>query len=297
MFGRLWVPEELLDETYARGLLRDYFRRDDGGWVYSGAMFDTYPAEPATAAASQPAAANAITDSDIVALSMLGIRATGYEALIITRYTTREIEALLAKIRADALIDEDESAGLLSPDGPAWKLWELLRDVKDRTKDARFGTVAAGKILARKRPGLVPIGDSRIAAVFRRPPPDRDERWWDDVRSASLYPRKTAAGTTLWRYLDRIKDEENLAHLPTLRVLDIIGWMHARQRVSAIRNLPPLARPPNEARSAVQRGWPGLACCPSTTCVTFVLQCSLRRSAVSVAVSQVSVNRAYVSGV
>ncbi len=235
IFGGLWVPDELLDETYARGLLRGYFRRDGGGWMYSGAMFDTYPAEPATAAVTQPAAVNVITDSDIVALSMLGIRATGYEALIITRDTSQEIEALLAEIGADALIDDDQSAGLLSPDGPAWKLWELLRDVKDRTKDARFGAVAAGKILARKRPGLVPIEDSRIAAVFRRPPPDRDERWWDDVRSASLDRRKRAGGTTLWGYLDRIKCEECLAHLPTLRVLDIIGWMHARSspRVNA----------------------------------------------------------------
>jgi hypothetical protein len=119
IFGGLWVPDELLDETCARGLLRGYFRRDGGGRVYSGAMFDTYPSEPATAATGPHAAANVITDSDIVALSMLGIRATGYEALIITRDKSREIEALLAEIEPSALINEGDSAGLLSPDGPA----------------------------------------------------------------------------------------------------------------------------------------------------------------------------------
>jgi hypothetical protein len=164
---------------------------------------------------------------------MLGIRVTGYEALIITRDKSREIETLLAEIPADALIEKDESARLLSRVGPAWELWELLRDVKDRTKDARFGAVAAGKVLARKRPGLVPIEDSRIAAVFRRTSPDRDERWWDDVRSASQDLRQAADGTTLWRYLDRIRDQERLSHLPILRVLDIIGWMHARSSPAA----------------------------------------------------------------
>lgn len=227
-FGGLWVPDELLDETYARSLLRSYFRRDRTGYVYSGAMFDTYPADLAATAADLPATANVITDSDIVALSMLGIRATGYEALIITRDKSSEIETLLAELPPGALIEEDESAGLLSPDGPAWALWDLLRDVKDRTKDARFGAVAAGKILARKRPGLIPIEDSRIAEVFRRPSPDRDKNWWDDVRSASLDPRHAAGGTTLWRNLERIKDQEHLSRLPILRVLDVIGWMHAR---------------------------------------------------------------------
>src|ERR1700733_10499339 len=42
-----------------------------------------------------------------------------------------------------------------------------------------------------------------------------------------------ASGTTLWRYLDRTKVQECLGHLPILRVLDIIGWMHARSSPGA----------------------------------------------------------------
>ena len=61
---------------------------------------------------------------------------------------------------------------------------DLLRGVRDRTKDARLGAVAAGKLLARKRPALVPIEDSAIAEAFRRKAPDRDEGWRDDVRTA-----------------------------------------------------------------------------------------------------------------
>jgi hypothetical protein len=88
-----------------------------------------------------------VTDSDLIALSMLGIRVTGYEALIITRYRSQEIENLLGRIPAPARIDDEASGALLTRDGPAWMLWKLMYEIKDRTKEARFGAVAAGKLL------------------------------------------------------------------------------------------------------------------------------------------------------
>ena len=39
-------------------------------------------------------------------------------------------------------IDEEASAALLARDGPAWTLWELLYEIKDRAKETRFGAVA-----------------------------------------------------------------------------------------------------------------------------------------------------------
>jgi hypothetical protein len=227
--GGLWLPDALLDEDYARGLVQEYFRRDSIGYVYSGAMFDTYPADPASGITAPPGTPNEITDGDLIALSMLGIRVTGYEALIITQDRHKAIQELLASIPADAHIEGEASDGLLAPNGYAWALWDLLREIKDRTKEARFGAVAAGKLLARKRPNLIPVEDSRIAAVFRRKSPDRDQHWWDDVRSAALDPSPAASGTTLWCYLDRLRNQAGQDHLPILRVLDIIGWMHARR--------------------------------------------------------------------
>ncbi len=159
----------------------------------------------------------------------ISFRVTGYEALIITQDRQKEIEPLLAVSPPDAHIEGEASGRLLAPEGSAWKLWELLREVKDRTKEARFGAVAAGKLLARKRPNLIPIEDSRIAVVFSRKPPDRDKHWWDDVRSAALDPNPAASGATLWCYLARLRDQAGQDHLSVLRVLDIIGWMHARR--------------------------------------------------------------------
>jgi hypothetical protein len=83
--------------------------------------------------------------------------------------------------------------------------------------------VAASKLLARKRPDLIPIEDSQIARVFRRKAPDRDEHWWDDVRTAALDTHLTANGTTLWASLALLRDKASAAHLPILRVLDILG--------------------------------------------------------------------------
>src|SRR5215467_8332348 len=131
--GGLWLPDVLLNEEYARGLIHDYFRRDSTGYLYSGAMFDTYPADPASGIAAPTGPPDQITDSDLVALSMLGIRVTGYEALIIRQDRHKEIEALLAGIPGDAHIEDEASERLLAPEGAAWKLWELLRAIKDRT--------------------------------------------------------------------------------------------------------------------------------------------------------------------
>ena len=69
--------------------LREYFEHDAAGYVYSGAAFDSYArsspsGQPGTRDAGIAAAANAITDSDLMALSMLSMRVTGYQALSIT---------------------------------------------------------------------------------------------------------------------------------------------------------------------------------------------------------------------
>ncbi|MBS2965648.1 hypothetical protein KGA66_21535 [Actinocrinis puniceicyclus] len=218
MFGGLDFPDEFFNRRYAVGLLRTYLEQDKDGYCFSGTAFDTYPAPAGTE--------NQITDSDLVAIAMLGIRVTGHEALWITRYHAADIQQLLTRIPAQARIDGQTSGDLLQPDDAAWKLWALLRDVHDRTKSVRLGPVAAGKLLARKRPELIPIADSRTARVLNRPQPGADKRWWEDVRSASLDPKPAADGLPLWSFLASLRDEAGASHLTILRVLDILVWMH-----------------------------------------------------------------------
>jgi hypothetical protein len=237
-FGDLEVPDELLDREYGLQLLGEYFERDAGGYVYSGAAFDTYPycasaagsEQPAAPPAETPGAVDAVTDSDVVALSLLGIRVTGYQALSITGPLAATIHDLLAQIRPQARIEDEDAGKLLARGGPAWELWELLRDITDRRTGKRLGPVAAGKLLARKRPDLVPISDSHTSRTFSRPVPALDGRWWADVRSAALDRQRAAAGMTLWDYLAALAAAGNVTDLPVLRVLDILGWMRGGGR-------------------------------------------------------------------
>lgn len=178
-FGDLEFPDELLGRQYALTLLAEYFRQDAEGYVYSGAAFDTYPGaaasgQPRACRAENRVAVNAVTDSDLVALSLLSIRVTGYQALIVTGRLAGRIHDLLAQIPPDARIEDEDAGKLLARGGPAWELWELLRDVKDRRTSKRLGPVAAGKLLARKRRGLIPIADRYTSRAFSRRAPGLD---------------------------------------------------------------------------------------------------------------------------
>jgi len=135
-------------------------------------MFDTYPADPASGITVSGETANVITGSDLVTLSLLGIRVTGYEALIITQYRAQEIGNLLGSIPAHASIDDETSAALLARTGPAWTLWELLYQIKDRTKNIRFGAVSAATP-DHRRSSRPP--DNRIGRHHRAPP--RQKSW------------------------------------------------------------------------------------------------------------------------
>jgi hypothetical protein len=47
----------------------------------------------------------------------------------------------------------------------ARKLWQLLHDIKTQLHRDRLGPVAAGKLLARKRPHLIPVYDSYVEEI------------------------------------------------------------------------------------------------------------------------------------
>ena len=231
--GELWLPDMLLNEEYGQGLIHDYFRRDTTGYMYSGAMFDTYPADPASGITAPPSPPDEITDSDLIALSMLGIRVTGYEALIITQDRRKEIETLLASIPRTRTSSRRQAEGSLLPKatrGSCGSYCARRRTGRRRPGSAPSPRASSWPVSA---PHLIPIEDSQLAAVFRRTTPDRDKRWWDDVHSAALDPSPAANGTTLWCYLARLRDQASQDHLPVLRVLDIIGWMHARRDPAA----------------------------------------------------------------
>jgi hypothetical protein len=74
----------------------------------------------------------------------------------------------------------DAGDDLIGPGSPADQLWELLRSLDEGEDTGRQG-VTAGKLLARKRPHLIPVYGSQVKAQARL---EGDASWWQSLRCA-----------------------------------------------------------------------------------------------------------------
>jgi hypothetical protein len=209
------IPVKLRDEDVAARLVMDYFADDPatGRAKYSGAYF-----ERLGGGGDRPEVAYQITAEDLLAVSMLSVPVVRYYALHVLDYRAREISGLLAQIPVDVALADDEAEHLIAQGGPAWELWELLYAIKPRPQDRnRLAAVAAGKLLARKRPHLLPVYDSHVKEVLRRP--SNDQMWWGDLRSQLI------KDDALVRELKAVRARAGAGHLSLLRTFDIMCWM------------------------------------------------------------------------
>jgi hypothetical protein len=209
------IPDELRDEEVAVRLVKAYFAEDPatGRARYSGSCF-----ERLGGGGDRPEVAYQITAEDLLAVSMLSVSVVRYYALHVLDYRGREISGLLSQIPLDVTLADDEAERLIAQGGPAWELWELLHGIKPRPQDRnRLGPVAAGKLLARKRPHLIPVYDSHVKKVLGRP--RDDQMWWRDLRC-----QLTKDGA-LVRELGTVRIRAGAGHLSLLRTFDIMCWM------------------------------------------------------------------------
>jgi hypothetical protein len=209
------IPNALLDENYAAGLVEDYLEKDgDGRYRYSGAYF-----ERLGGGGDPPEVAYQVTAEDLLAVSMLSVRVIRYYALDVLVYQAREISGLLAQIPVDVRLVDAGADKLIAKGGPAWDLWQLLHDIKPPLDRSRLGPVAAGKLLARKRPQLVPVYDSYVEKVLRRT--HTHGTWWSDLHC------QLTKDTVLISKLEAVRTRAgaDAAHLSVLRIFDIMCWM------------------------------------------------------------------------
>jgi hypothetical protein len=186
--------------------LRDYFN------AYTGARFDLL------ADREHP---DVITANDLVAVSTLDVDIPAAKALWILGEGAHAITELLAQIPEDqAIWDRDAD---LTPEGPAWKLWDLLKDPQNTWPAGRKGTgkTRLSKLLAAKRPNLVPIYDSQIAkALF-------GHRVEDDWGPWARFHR-SAEGSSLRNTAMELAANAGVpSHVGPLRVIDIVIWRWA----------------------------------------------------------------------
>ncbi|WP_066641337.1 DUF6308 family protein [Serinicoccus hydrothermalis] len=157
--------------------------------------------------------ADSITTDDLVALSMLSVPVSGRAARQLLEDPS-QVEQLLADIPRSANITRSHDRWLLEEGGPARDLWGALRRLP------AFGPVRTSKLLARKRPHLIPVYDEVVRQQFGAQ--DSRGQW--------------AAFSNMFRdaefvdHLTRLRGAAGLSDISLLRIADVIVWREGSAR-------------------------------------------------------------------
>lgn len=164
--------------------------------AYTGAWFDRIPS----------ADQYAITSEDIVAVSMLSVDIPPRLSAWMLGDGAPLVRSLLEAIPIAERIGDSDS--WLVENGPAWKLWYEIRAFTN------VGRTKTSKLLARKRPRLIPIYDSVVAKALGIESSKNTWVLWNEFMKGP--------GISEFR-----EDAHNAgaAHLSDLRIIDIVIWM------------------------------------------------------------------------
>ena len=185
-------------------LLREYFSgySESGEPLYTGARF-----ERLGGGGDRPEIADWWTAEDLVAVSMLGVHVPAAAARSILEDDATTLHVLLSQVRPDRDLWEAADQEI-DRSSPAWELWRRL----DRYHGV--GWTITSKLLARKRPRLLPVLDD---VVLQASGLHIDDAWTEfravltDDRVKALQSLRAAAGLG--------------PEISVLRVLDVLLWM------------------------------------------------------------------------
>lgn len=209
------TSDRFLDEAIARlkseigqpdsaDVLRAYLAEDDGRPSFTGSRFDDFDG-----GGDRPEVANRFTPADLVAATFLSVQVPPRPALWLSEDPTGQLHELLREIPAG--VDPSDPAGaeeLTAPDSHASRLWTLLDE------QVGLGWVTVSKLLARKRPHLLPVYDQVLKGVVQPP----RTGWWVTIAEAFTDADFVASVADL-------RGEARAEHLSLLRTIDIVVWM------------------------------------------------------------------------
>jgi hypothetical protein len=199
------------DDAGALEFLRTYYRPRPGtllGTYYGGARFDNWDS-----LGTRAADADRFTADDLVAVTFLSVLVPPEAAWALLRGIPEYFSELLPKIPDQELAATDPAD--IRPAWPAWQLWDRLRELPG------IDWVIAGKLLARKRPRLIPVYDR---VVKKTTGSDRD--YWTPLCAALQ-----ADDHALQNRLLRLRDAAGLpSSVTALRVFDVIAWMEGKEQ-------------------------------------------------------------------
>jgi len=164
---------------------------------------------------------NRLTPADLLAVSMLSVTVPARATVWILHDGADEIEGLLAQVPTD--VDIWDGAAEIADDSPLCRLWTRLQAPSaqwEGGQDANgIGAVIASKLLARKRPRLVPMFDPVVVDALGQYETGRYwQSWKDSFDDPELLPAVRAAqAEAALAYPD-------IADLSALRILDIVIW-------------------------------------------------------------------------
>lgn len=155
-----------------------------------------------------------ITGDDLVAVQMLSVRFPSEVAIgLLDGDLGRQMTSLLSKIPTDVDLGTERAQELVSDGSHAHQAWHLVE------RQREVGYVIAGKLMARKRPRLIPVYDRVLTCLFGAP----DHVW------LRLHRRLAADGGKLRDELAALRAQSRIpAAVSLLRVLDVILWMEHR---------------------------------------------------------------------
>ncbi|MDN5816695.1 MAG: DUF6308 family protein [Yaniella sp.] len=194
---------------------------DDSPGPYTGAYFESIDIDVAE---DTP---NRITGSDLYTLTTLQITVRRDGGFGILTYEREAIVSLLQKIPDEPIEDLSPEAyeQYLGRSSPAQELWNLLTRTGTEKPKWGIGSTTASKIMARKRPHLIPIQDRIVDDVIGRDRQNAWELWWQTLtENPTLVER---AKTLREHTIDPLGIRPELS---TLRVFDVVLWMHGKEQ-------------------------------------------------------------------
>ncbi|MFE2625635.1 DUF6308 family protein [Streptomyces caelestis] len=180
-----------------------------GAAAFTGSRF-----EHLTGGGDLPEVADRITAEDLVVVQILSVTVPAPVALgILEGRLGAQLSGLLHAVPGDIdMTDADVSD--LAPRLLAARAWQLLED------QPAVGWVIAGKLLARKRPRLLPVYDKVARCALGRPRPS----FW-----LALHAALRADDRALYRQLLALRHTAGLPEtVSALRVCDVAVWMGHR---------------------------------------------------------------------
>lgn len=171
-----------------------------GGDPFNGRHFERF------SAMGDP---NRFTASDVLAVEALSVEVPPNSAAKLLDTQAEDFNSLLRRIPADKDIWE-VSPYHVEDNGPAAQLHARLKELDG------VGSVTAGKLMASKRPLLIPILDDLVKKVLEPP----SNRFWSTMREQLSDDHRRERISRVVSF--------PLGDVSFLRRIDVAVWMHAK---------------------------------------------------------------------